>query len=292
MGLTIYLNGKFVSEEEAKVSVFDHGLLYGDGVFEGIRSYNGKIFKLDEHLKRLYNSAKGILLEIPLGFSELKEATIQTVRTNKLKDSYIRIVVTRGVGDLGLDPNKCKIPTLFIIASKIQLYPEVVYEKGIDVVAVATRRNANESINPAIKSLNYLNNILAKIEANNAGATEGIILNQDGFVSEGTGENIFIVKGDTLSTPPVSVGTLEGITRDIVMELGKNIGLKVKEDNITRYDIYTCEEMFLTGTAAEIVPVVKVDGRIIGSAKPGKITKKIRDEFINLTQVEGVPVYE
>ncbi|HOV21735.1 MAG TPA: branched-chain-amino-acid transaminase [bacterium] len=292
MGLTIYLNGKFVSEEEAKVSVFDHGLLYGDGVFEGIRSYNGKIFKLDEHLKRLYNSAKAILLEIPLEFSELKEATIQTVRTNKLKDSYIRIVVTRGVGDLGLDPNKCKIPTLFIIASKIQLYPEVVYEKGIDVVAVATRRNANESINPAIKSLNYLNNILAKIEANNAGATEGIILNQDGFVSEGTGENIFIVKGDTLSTPPVSVGTLEGITRDIVMELGKNIGLKVKEDNITRYDIYTCEEMFLTGTAAEIVPVVKVDGRIIGSAKPGKITKKIRDEFINLTQVEGVPVYE
>ncbi|HRR95484.1 MAG TPA: branched-chain-amino-acid transaminase [Candidatus Ratteibacteria bacterium] len=292
MGLTIYLNGKFVSEEEAKVSVFDHGLLYGDGVFEGIRSYNGKIFKLDEHLKRLYNSAKSILLEIPLEFSELKEATIQTVRTNKLKDSYIRIVVTRGVGDLGLDPNKCKIPTLFIIASKIQLYPEVVYEKGIDVVAVATRRNANESINPAIKSLNYLNNILAKIEANNAGATEGIILNQDGFVSEGTGENIFIVKGDTLSTPPVSVGTLEGITRDIVMELGKNIGLKVKEDNITRYDIYTCEEMFLTGTAAEIVPVVKVDGRIIGSAKPGKITKKIRDEFINLTQVEGVPVYE
>ncbi len=292
MGLTIYLNGKFLSEEEAKVSVFDHGLLYGDGVFEGIRSYNGKIFKLDEHLKRLYNSAKSILLEMPLEFSELKEATIQTVRTNKLKDSYIRIVVTRGVGDLGLDPNKCKIPTLFIIASKIQLYPEVVYEKGIDVVAVATRRNANESINPAIKSLNYLNNILAKIEANNAGATEGIILNQDGFVSEGTGENIFIVKGDTLSTPPVSVGTLEGITRDVVMELGKNIGLKVKEDNITRYDIYTCEEMFLTGTAAEIVPVVKVDGRIIGSAKPGKITKKIRDEFINLTQVEGVPVYE
>ena len=292
MGLTIYLNGKFLSEEEAKVSVFDHGLLYGDGVFEGIRSYNGKIFKLDEHLKRLYNSAKSILLEMPLEFSELKEATIQTVRTNKLKDSYIRIVVTRGIGDLGLDPNKCKIPTLFIIASKIQLYPEVVYEKGIDVVAVATRRNANESINPAIKSLNYLNNILAKIEANNAGATEGIILNQDGFVSEGTGENIFIVKGDTLSTPPVSVGTLEGITRDVVMELGKNIGLKVKEDNITRYDIYTCEEMFLTGTAAEIVPVVKVDGRIIGSAKPGKITKKIRDEFINLTQVEGVPVYE
>jgi len=292
MGLLIYLNGKFVEEEEAKVSVFDHGLLYGDGIFEGIRSYNGRIFRLDEHLKRLYNSAKAILLKIPLEFSELKEATIQTVKINKLKDSYIRIVVTRGIGDLGLDPNKCSIPTLFIIASKIQLYPPSLYEKGIDVITVAIRRNMRETINPAIKSLNYLNNILAKIEANNAGAAEGLILNYEGFVSEGTGENIFIVKEKFLITPPISAGTLEGITRNVVINIGRGIGMKIKEENITRYDVYSCEEMFFTGTAAEIVPVVKVDGRIIGNGKSGKITKKIRNEFINLTQIEGIPVYE
>lgn len=292
MGLLIYLNGKLVPEEEAKVSVFDHGLLYGDGVFEGIRSYNGRIFKLDQHLTRLYNSAKAILLKVPLEFSELKDATIQTVRANKLKDSYIRIVVTRGVGDLGLDPNKCKFPTLFIIASKIQLYPEELYEKGIDIITVAVRRNLPEAVNPAIKSLNYLNNILAKIEANNAGATEGLILNQAGFVSECTGENVFLIKNNTLLTPPVSAGTLEGITRNVVIELGQSIGLTIKEGNITRYDVYSCDEMFLTGTAAEIVPVVKVDGRVIGNGKPGKVTKKIREEFISLTQIEGVPVYE
>lgn len=292
MGLLIYLNGKLVPEEEAKISVFDHGLLYGDGVFEGIRSYNGRIFKLDEHLTRLYNSARAIMLEIPLEFSELKEAIIQTVRANKLRDSYIRVVVTRGVGDLGLDPNKCKMATLFIIASEIQLYPSSLYEKGIDVVTVATRRNLPEAVNPAIKSLNYLNNILAKIEANNAKATEGLIMNQEGFVSECTGENIFIVKGENLLTPPVSAGTLRGITRDVIIELGESIGLKVKEENLTRYDIYSSDEMFLTGTAAEIVPVVKVDGRIIGVGKPGKITKKIREEFISLTQIEGVSIYE
>lgn len=291
MGL-IYLDGKFVDEKDAKISVFDHGLLYGDGVFEGLRSYNGKIFKLDEHITRLYKSAKAIFLEIPMEIEELKKTVIETVRKNNLKDSYIRVVVTRGVGDLGLDPRKCKKPTIFIIASKIQLYPESFYEKGIDVVTVATRRNFNESLNPAIKSLNYLNNILAKIEANNAGATEGLILNQFGYVSECTGENIFIVKGNDLITPPISAGVLEGITRKVVMDIGENIGLRVKEEDITRYDIYTSDECFLTGTAAEIVPVVVVDKRIIGNGKPGKITLKIREEFHLLTEIEGTPVYE
>ncbi|MCM8818922.1 MAG: branched-chain-amino-acid transaminase [Candidatus Omnitrophica bacterium] len=292
MGLLIYLNGKFVPEKEAKISVFDHGLLYGDGVFEGLRSYKGKIFKLDEHLIRLFNSAKAIALTIPLKFEELKKAVIETVRKNQLKDSYIRIVVTRGVGDLGLDPKKCKIPTIFIIASKIQLYPESLYEKGIDVITVPTRRNLNESLNPAIKSLNYLNNILAKIEANNSGATEGLILNQFGYISECTGENIFIVKKEIIITPPVSAGALSGITRDVVIDISEKIGLKVKEENITRYDVYTSDECFLTGTAAEIVPVVKIDGRIIGDGRPGKITLKIRNEFHLLTEKEGTPVYE
>ena len=292
MSLWIYLDGKFVKEEEAKISVFDHGLLYGDGVFEGLRSYNGKIFKLDEHLIRLYNSAKAILLEIPLKFDEFKKVVIETVKKNNLKDSYIRIVVTRGVGDLGLDPRKCPKPTIFVIASRIQLYPESLYEKGIDVITVPTRRNLPESLNPAIKSLNYLNNILAKIEATNAGATEGLILNQFGYVSECTGENIFIVKGNMLKTPPISAGALEGITRKVVMDIGKNIGLEVKEENLTRYDIYTSDECFLTGTAAEIVPVVSVDRRIIGNGKPGKITMKIRKEFQIIIDLEGVPVYE
>ena len=292
MGLLVYLNGKLVPEEEAKISIFDHGLLYGDGVFEGLRGYNGKIFKLDEHLKRLYNSAKAIMLEIPLGFYDLKNAIIQTVRANKLKDSYIRVVVTRGVGDLGLDPRKCKIPTLFIIASKIQLYSETLYEKGIDVITVPTRRNLPESINPAIKSLNYLNNILAKIEANIAGASEALILNNEGYVSECSGENVFIVKNNKLLTPPLYAGVLEGITRNVVMEIGRNIGLEVVETNLTRYDLYSADECFLSGTAAEIVPVVSVDKRIIGNGKPGEITKRIRKEYLLLTQVEGVPVYE
>lgn len=292
MGLIIYFDGKFVEESEAKVSVFDHGLLYGDGVFEGVRSYNGRVFKLDEHLIRLYKSAKAISLEIPMDIEELKKTVIETIKRNNLKDSYVRVVVTRGVGDLGLDPRKCKKPTIFIIASKIQLYPESLYEKGIDVITVATRRNLNESLNPAIKSLNYLNNILAKIEANNAGATEGLILNQFGYVSECTGENIFIIKGTDLITPPISAGALEGITRKVVMDIGKNIGLKVKEENITRYDIYTSDECFLTGTAAEIVPVVVVDKIVIGDGKPGEFTLKIRKEFKLLTEIEGTPIYE
>lgn len=292
MGLLIYLNGKLVPEDEAKISVFDHGLLYGDGVFEGIRGYNGRIFKLDEHLYRLYASAKAIMLDVPLEFSELKDAVIQTVRANKLRDSYIRVVVTRGIGDLGLDPRKCKIPTLFIIASSIQLYPKEIYEKGLDIVTVATRRNLAEAINPAVKSLNYLNNIMAKIEANNAGASEGLMLNSCGYVSECTGENIFVVRRKKLITPPVSAGVLPGVTRETVKEIGKSIGLEVEEKDMTRYDIFTSDECFLTGTAAEIVPVVQLDGRVIGTGKPGEITRRIKEEYSALTMTEGVPVYE
>jgi len=292
MGLLIYLNGKFVQEEEAKVSIFDHGLLYGDGVFEGIRSYNGRIFKLDEHLLRLYNSAKGIMLEVPLNFYDLKNAVIQTVRTNKLKDSYIRILVTRGVGDLGLDPKKCKVPTLIIIASSIELYQDALYKKGIDVITVATRRNSSEAIDPAIKSLNYLNNILAKIEANNAGAAEGLMLNSDGFVSECTGENIFTIKGNVFLTPPVFAGVLEGVTRNTIKEITRNMGFVVKEENMTRQDIFIAEECFLTGTAAGIVPVISLDKRVIGTGKPGGMTERIRKELLSLTKAEGTPIYE
>lgn len=292
MGLLIYLNGKLVKEEEAKVSLFDHGLLYGDGVFEGIRGYNGRIWKMDEHLERLYNSAKAIMLEVPLNFYDLKNAIIQTVRANKLRDCYIRIVVTRGIGDLGLDPQNCKVPTLFIIASNIQLYPETLYEKGLDVVTVSTRRNLSESINPAVKSLNYLNNILAKIEANNAGAAEGLMLNQQGYITEGSGENIFAVHKDVLLTPAVFDGVLEGVTRKSVMEIAVNLGFVVKETHMTRYDIFTADECFFTGTAAEIVPVVSLDKRVLGTGKPGPVTNKIRKEFISLTQSEGVSVYE
>ncbi|MDD3726273.1 MAG: branched-chain-amino-acid transaminase [Candidatus Ratteibacteria bacterium] len=292
MGLLIYLNGRLIPEDEAKVSVFDHGLLYGDGVFEGIRGYNGRIFKLDEHLRRLYASAKAIMLDVPLEFSELKDAIVQTVRANKLKDSYIRVVVTRGEGDLGLDPKKCRVPTLFIIASSIQLYPAEIYERGLNVVTVAVRRNLTEAVNPAIKSLNYLNNIMAKIEANSTGASEGIMLNNAGYVSEGTGENIFIVSKNSLFTPPVTAGVLDGITRDTVMDLGRGLGLEVEEKEMTRYDIFTADECFLTGTAAEIVPVVCLDGRPIGTGKPGEVTNRIRKEYTVLTMSEGVPIYE
>lgn len=292
MGLLIYLDGKLVPEEEAKISVFDHGLLYGDGVFEGLRSYNGKIFKFGEHLERLYNSAKVIMLEIPLNFSELEKAVIQTIRANKLKDSYIRVVVTRGIGDLGLDPKKCKIPSLFIIASKIKMFPESFYEKGLDIITAATRRNSPESLNPAIKSLNYLNNILAKIEASNCGAEEALILNHEGYVSECTGENIFIVKKETLLTPPIYAGALEGITRTVIIEIGGNLGFQIKEINLTRYDLYTSDECFLSGTAAELIPVTSIDKRKIGTGKPGPVIDKIRKGFKLLTKSEGTPVYE
>jgi len=290
MGLSIYLNGKFVPEDQAAVSVFDHGLLYGDGVFEGIRAYNGRVFKLHEHIVRLYNSAKTIMLEIPISQQEMEEVVLETCRRNNLADAYIRLVVTRGVGDLGLDPAKCKKPTIFCIAASIQLYPEEFYKKGLEMVTVATPRNLPEACNPSVKSLNYLNNIYAKIEATLAGVPEAIMLSANGYVAEATGDNIFIVSGNTLITPPVYLGILEGITRNTVIELARQRGIEVQEKVFTRHDIFTADECFLTGTAAECIPVVRVDGRVIGNGKPGKITWELIKAYRELTSVEGVEI--
>ena len=296
MSLKIYLNDKLVGKDEALVSVFDHGLLYGDGVFEGIRSYNGLVFKLNEHLDRLYESAHTLMLEIPLPKEKLEKAVIETLQANRLTDAYIRLVVTRGVGDLGLDPRKCKKATLFIIADKIALYPKEYYEKGLQIATVPTVRNHPEALNPQLKTLNYLNNILAKIEATNAGVDEAILLNSQGYVTECTGENIFFIRAKTLVTPPPYVGILKGITREAVMGLAAEMGLAVKEDVFTRHDLYTADEVFLTGTAAEIVPVIRIDNRKIGSGVPGKTTAKLMAEFRKLTSKEGtrysIPVKE
>lgn len=281
--MIIYLNGKFVEKESAKVSVFDHGLLYGDGVFEGIRTYNGKIFKLDEHLNRLYDSAKAIMLVIPLSKGELKNAILETLKRNGLKDAYIRVVVTRGIGDLGLEPRKCPTQTVFIITDKIMLYDEKFYKEGLEVITVSVRRNISEALNPRIKSLNYLNNILAKIEANTAGVFEAIMLNRDGYVAECTGDNIFIVKNEELITPSLHIGVLDGITRRTIIELGNKLNIPASERSFTQYDIYTADECFLTGTAAEIIPVVKVDSRKISDGVPGKITLKLIESFKKLT---------
>jgi branched-chain amino acid aminotransferase len=292
MGLIIYLNGEFVPKEEAKVSVFDHGLLYGDGVFEGIRSYNGRVFRLYEHLQRLYDSAKVIRLTIPLSLEEMKEKILETLRRNNLRDAYIRAVVTRGPGDLGLDPDKCcKEGFVFIITDKIVLYDDEYYKNGLNVITVPTRRNVPEALNPRIKSLNYLNNIMAKIEAKNSNVIEAIMLNSDGYVVECTGDNIFIIKNEAIYTPPTYIGALEGITRDAVIELSRNMGLKVEERIFNRYEVFVADECFLTGTAAEIIPVVKVDGRIIGDGTPGDITKKLTGAFRELTQTTGTPIY-
>lgn len=287
----VYIDGKLYEKEQAKISVFDHGLLYGDGVFEGIRCYNGRVFKLDEHLDRLFRSAKFIMLNIPLSKQELTLAVIQTVKATKLQDAYIRLVVTRGAGDLGLDPRKCPKPSIIIIVDKIILYPKECYENGLELITVPTRKNIQEALSPCAKTLNYLNSIMAKIEANNAGALEAIMLNSEGYVTECTGDNIFIVKNNTLITPPSWVGALEGITRDTVMKIGKDIGIKVVENVLTRFDLYTANECFLTGTAAEVIPVIKIDNRTIGTGKPGEITLKIMEIFRNLTQTEGTEVY-
>ena len=286
--MKIYLDGKFVDREKALVSVFDHGLLYGDGVFEGIRSYNKRVFKLHEHIQRLYESAHTIMLRLPMSHDALADVVKQTIKINRLKDAYVRLVVTRGVGDLGLDPRKCARPTVFVIADKIKLYPESLYEKGLSIITVATQRNVPEALNPQIKSLNYLNNILAKIEAINAGYEEALMLSSSGYVTECTGENVFLVKGKQLLTPPPYIGVLRGITRQTVMDLGESAGLTVREDLLTRHDLFNADEVFLTGTAAEIVPVVKIDGRQIGAGKPGPMTKKLQQEFHALTQREGV----
>lgn len=286
--MKVYMNGKFVDRSKAVVSVFDHGLLYGDGVFEGIRSYNGLIFKLRDHIDRLFESAHTIMLKIPLGKNELLEAVKATVRENKLSNAYIRLIVTRGEGDLGLDPRKCSQPCIIVIADKIQLYPKDLYEKGLALITVATQRNVPEALNPQIKSLNYLNNILAKIEAITAGFEEAVMLSHSGYVTEATGENLFIVKGKQLLTPPPYIGVLRGITRQTVMELGSSMRLDVREELLTRHDLFNSDEVFLTGTAAEIVPVSRIDGRIIGSGKPGPITRRLQQQFRKLTETEGV----
>ena len=288
MGLKIYLNDRLVDKEDAVVSVFDHGLLYGDGVFEGIRSYSGLVFKLREHLERLVESAHTLMLEIPMSPQGLERAVVETLQANQLSDAYIRLVVTRGVGDLGLDPRKCKKATLFIIADKISLYPEELYEKGLQIATVATVRNHPEALNPQLKTLNYLNNILAKIEAIHAGVSEAVLLNSQGYVTECTGENIFYVKKKMVFTPPPYVGILKGITRDSVMRLAAGLDHSVREEVFTRHDLYTADEVFLTGTAAEIVPVVKIDNRKIGAGRPGPVTVRLMSEFKKLTTKEGV----
>jgi branched-chain amino acid aminotransferase len=289
--MKIYIDGKLYGESEAKISVFDHGLLYGDGVFEGIRAYNGRVFKLKEHIDRLFCSAHALLLDIPLSRADLCRATVETIRANELKDAYIRLIVTRGVGTLGLNPRSCKQPSVIIIAGKIQVYPAEMYARGMDMVTVPTTRNLHSAVNPAIKSLNYLNNILAKIEANNAGVEEAVMLNSEGYVAEGTADNLFIVKQGKLLTPPLSAGALYGITRATVIELAEQTGLKVSEPNLTRYDLFNADECFVTGTGAEIMPVVKIDGRVIGSGKPGPITPQLVKEYHALTQVAGEPIY-
>ncbi len=289
--MKIYIDGQFYDEANAKISVFDHGLLYGDGVFEGIRMYHNRVFKLREHIERLYWSAKAILLDIPMTPEEMIAATVETCRQNGLRDGYIRLLVTRGKGTLGLDPRRCPKASVIIIAANIQLYPEKYYQEGLTIVTVPTTRMLVNSVNPAIKSLNYLNNILARIEANNAGVEEAIMLNTEGFVAECTGDNIFIVQKGRLFTPPLSAGALYGITRNTVLDAAKELGVAFAEPNLTRYDIYNADEMFLTGTAAEIIPVVKVDGRVIGTGKPGPVTAKLLAAFREKTKTDGEVIF-
>ena len=292
MGLTIYLDGELVPEEDAKISVFDHGVLYGDGVFEGIRAYNGRVFRLQQHLDRLYDGALVLQMQIPMDKAEMTEAVLETLRANDLRDAYIRLVVTRGRGDLGLDPHKCPIPTVFIIAASIALYPEEYYDKGLGLITCCTRRNDPAALDAGVKSLNYLNNIFAKMETTHAGVPEGIMLSTEGYVAECTGDNIFLVEDGRLVTPPLHVGNLEGITRDAVMELGAAQGISVIEKLFRVKEVYCADECFLTGTAAEVIPVVVVDGRQIGDGKPGPVAKSLRHAYMTLTQSEGTPIYD
>lgn len=292
MGEVIYVNGKFHDDRaEAKISVFDHGYLYGDGVFEGIRVYAGNIFRCSEHIERLYNSAKYINMEIPMSPMEMTKTLVETVRRTELQDAYVRLVVSRGIGDLGLDPRKCGEATVVIICSGIQLYPEERYDKGLSVVTCSTRRNRPDSINAQTKSLNYLNNILARIEVNLANADEGIMLTDQGYVSEATADNIFIVKHGELVTPPSHMGILEGITRGAVIDLARELQIPVFEKAILIHDVYCSSECFLTGSGAELIPVVKADGRKIGNGKPGEIFKKLLKRFREITREQGVKVY-
>ncbi|HTQ39681.1 MAG TPA: branched-chain-amino-acid transaminase [Pirellulales bacterium] len=285
--LKIYISGQLLDKDDAKISVFDHGLLYGDGVFEGMRSYGGKVFRLEQHLDRLWCSAKAIWLEIPLSRPALSQAVYDTLATNNIKDGYIRLVVTRGAGTLGLDPNRCSNPQVIIITDKIELYPEDFYRNGMEIVTASTQRNHPAALSPRIKSLNYLNNILAKIEGLKAGCIEALMLNHKGEVAECTGDNIFLVRAGVLQTPPLDAGILDGITRDAVIELARAAGINVQEMSLTRHDVYIAEECFLTGSAAEVIPVVKIDNRTIGDGKPGPVTRDLIQRFHKLTRAEA-----
>ena len=287
----IFLNGEFVQKQDAKVSVYDHGYLYGDGVFEGIRVYDGNVFRLKEHLIRLYESAKSILLTIPYSLEELTQIVVDTVNRNNLHSGYIRLVVSRGEGNLGLDPTSCPRANVVVIAEQLALFPQELYDNGMEIVTVATRRNRSDVLNPQIKSLNYLNNILVKIEAKLAGVQEALMLNDQGFVAEGSGDNVFLVKGNKLITPPSSAGALEGITRNAIMELGDTLGYEVEEKLFTRHDVYIADEVFLTGTAAEVIGVSKVDGRVIGDGKPGPNTQRLLKAFRQLVVEDGEKIY-
>ncbi len=285
--MKVYLDGQLVDAADAKISVFDHGLLYGDGIFEGIRIYDGNVFRLEEHLERFEYSAKAILLKLPWSRQEISDAVCDTCRANGLKDGYIRLVATRGKGDLGLSPWLCPKPSLFVIADKIKLYPQEHYENGLAIVTVPTRRMNPAALSPAIKSLNYLNNILAKIEAQQFGALEAIMLNDQGMVAECTGDNVFIVHKGRIFTPSAQQGALRGITRDAIFDLAAELGLPIEEHDLTRYDIWNADECFLTGTGAEVIPVVKLDGREIGNGKPGPVFKQILNAFHRLVREDG-----
>ncbi|MDR2673589.1 MAG: branched-chain-amino-acid transaminase [Opitutaceae bacterium] len=288
--MKIYLDGKFVDQADAKISVFDHGLLYGDGIFEGIRLYQGNIFRLDAHLERLEYSAKAILLKMPWTRREISDATCETCRQNHLADAYIRLVVTRGAGDLGLSPWLCPKPSIFIIADKIALYPDEYYTKGLEIVTVPTRRLNPAAFSPAIKSLNYLNNIMAKIEARQFGALEAIMLNDQGYVVECTGDNLFIVHKGEIITPSATQGALKGITRAAVFDIAREIGVPIREDNLTRYDVWNADEVFLTGTAAETIPITRLDGREIGAGAPGPVFARVLAAFRKRVLTEGTRI--
>ncbi len=290
--MKIYLNGKLVPEKGAKISVFDHGLLYGDGVFEGIRAYNGRVFMLEAHIDRLFRSAHAIVLKVPMTKAALLRAVVATCKANHIVNGYIRLVVTRGKGTLGLNPYSCRKPQVIIIADAIQLYARELYDQGLRVVTAGSLRNHSESLSPCIKSLNYLNNIMAKVEAINAGVEEVVMLNPQGNVAEASGDNIFIFKGNQLLTPPISAGALEGITREVVIDLARQRGYDVSEITLTRYDLYTADEMFLTGTAAEIIAVVDMDRRIIGTGKPGRRTLDLTAGYRELASRTGTPLSE
>jgi branched-chain amino acid aminotransferase len=287
----IWIDGELKPREQATVSVFDHGLLYGDGIFEGLRIYSRRCFRLEQHLDRLYDSAKALALEIPLDRPAMIEALRATARANAKDDAYVRLVVTRGVGDLGLDPTKCPRPSVIIIVTDIQVYPPELYARGIRVITSATRQVSHEAFDPRVKSLNYLKNVLAKIDAQRAGAQEAILLNAEGFIGECTADNLFVVKNGTLATPSPQDGALGGITRGALLDLAGEARIPAAEQRLTRYDVYTADECFLSGTGAEVMPIAEVDGRRIGTATPGSVTKRLLDAFHRLVRREGEPLW-